>query len=151
MGKWNAVSSRLSGRARIYPDLVRHPWDLGTMSATLAEVSESPSAALVAMIQELRGAGVTEALRDLHDPAWGDNFADYAYRMGTRPIADGFFEYADPTWETLRSEVAQAASDMDLIPYHDRSEVQSMAEGRWNPRGRDTQRPTVDREAGRGR
>ena len=50
--------------------------------------------------------------------------------MATKPIADGFFQYADPTWETLGSGVAQAALDMDLILDLDRPEVREMAEGR---------------------
>jgi len=132
MGKWRAVVRRLPGKYS-YPDLVRHPWDLGAMSAILAEAGASPTAALSAMIREQRGEAVTEALRSLHDPAWGQNFAAYAHLMATRPIGDGFFQYADPTWATLRGDVALAALKMDLIPVRDRPEVQQMAEGRWDP------------------
>ncbi len=135
MGKWSAVFSRLPGRARIYPDLVRHPWDLGAMRATLALVAPSQDTSLAAWIEEVRGPNVKDGLRGLGDPAWSDNYVDYAHRMGTQPIADGFFEYADPTWETLRREVALAALAMDLVPVHDRPEVQAMAEGRWETAG----------------
>jgi len=151
MGKWNAVSARLPGRARIYPDLVRHPWDLGAMSAILTETGAEPTAALSAMIEELRGPDVTIGLRGLGDPAWAENYADYAHRMGTRPVADGFFQYADPSWETLRREVALAALAMDLVPSNDRPEVQEMAEGRWVPRGPDggAEGPVRDAESRR--
>ena len=150
-GKWKAVSTRLPGRARTYPDLVRHPWDLGAMRATLVLGVRAPDASLAAMIGELRGPSVTVGLRGLGDPAWAENYADYARRMGTRPITDGFYQYADPSWETLRSEVALAALSMDLVPRGDRAEVQQMAEGRWGRPGRAPGQPAGGRGTGPGR
>lgn len=135
LGKWSAVTTRLPGRARIYPDLVRHPWDLGAMRAALALGMPPRDTSRAAMLEEHSGPEVTVGLRGLGDPSWGDNYADYAQRMGMRPIADSFFQHADSAWETLRSEVALAALAMDLVPARDRPEVQGMAEGRWETPG----------------
>ena len=116
-------------------ETVRHPWDLSAMRATLALVAPTQDTSLAAMIEEARGPNVTDGLRGLGDPAWSSNYADRAHRMGMQLIADGFFEYADPTWETLRRDVALAALAMDLVTGHDRPEVQGMAEGRWATTG----------------
>ncbi len=133
MGKWQAVCARLPGRARSHSSLIRHPWDLGTMSATLEVGTKTPPPELAEMIGELRGPAVSAGLRGLHDPAWQAAFDDYADAMATRPISDSLYAYADPSWPTVRSDVARAALDMDLVPLPDRLEVLEMAEGRWEP------------------
>ncbi len=107
MGKWHAVCDRLPGRARIYPALVRHPWDLGTLSATLSAIAARPAPALAKMIRELRGPKVSAALRELRDPAWGEAFADYAGAMATRPVVD--FTHSDDTPPVDRAEKRRRA------------------------------------------
>ena len=134
MGKWQAVCERLLGRALIYPELIRHPWDLGTMEATLAGIARIPPPDLAEMIEERRGPAVSAVLRDLHDPDWGAAFTDYADLMATRPISDNLPQYADPTWPTVRRKVAQVALAMDLVPVRDRAEAQEMTEGQWETR-----------------
>ncbi len=145
MGKWQAVCERLPGRARIYPELIRHPWDLGSMSATLEMGASHPAPDLAKMIGERRGPAVSAALRELYDPAWQAAFDDYAHRMATRPISDFLYSYADPPWSTVRSNVALVALDMDLVPVRDRREVLEMVEGRWAPR-----QPGLPRDRGGG-
>ncbi len=134
MEKWQAVCERLPGRALDDPALVRHPWDLGTMTATLTGVVQYPGPDLTEMIAACRGPALTAGLRELHDPHWQDAFSDYADLMGTRPISDSLRQYADPTWPTLRRWVARVALNMDLVPDRDRVEVEEMSAGRWTPR-----------------
>ncbi len=133
MGKWQAVCRRLQGRARIHPALIRHPWDLGSMSATLVGIAKSPPPELAEMIMEQRGPDVSAVLRGLHDPDLQAAFDDYADAMATRPIADILYSYADPSWSTVKRHVAQVALDMDLVPLRDRSEVREMALRRLAP------------------
>ncbi len=133
MGKWQALCERLPGRPRDNPALVRHPWDLATMEATLTGVAQYSSPDLAEMIGECRVPALTAALRELHDPYWENAFNDYADLMGTRPISDSLRQYADPTWLTVRALVAQVALNMDLVPSRDRDEVEEMFAGRWAP------------------
>ncbi len=145
MGKWQAVCERIPGRAVLNPALIRHPWDLGAMTTMLSAAARVPALDLAEMIAERRGPAITAALRELHDPGWEDAFADYSDLMATRPIADDFFQYADPTWPTLIGRVAQVALNMDLVPGRDRDEAEEMAVRRWTPR-----QPGRTRERGRG-
>ena len=76
MGKRNGVSRRLPGPGRIYPDLVRHPWDLSVTRTALVLGVRAQDATVSAMSRELRGPSLTEALRNLQDSVWGeDSFA----------------------------------------------------------------------------
>ncbi len=144
MGKWEAVCGRLTDTDTRHGDLIRHPWDLGTMSEELAARAQHPSLALSEMIEERCNPDLTDALRKLHDPYWEAAFDAYAPRMATRPISDSN-PAADPTWRPLRWLVAQVALDMNLVPDRDRAEVGEMAAGQWRPR-----QPDQTRERGRG-
>ena len=95
MGKWQSVCDVIPG-PDAYPALTRHPWDLGTMSVTLAGIAQSPLPELAEMIGDLRGPIVSAGLRSLHNPAWQAAFDDYAEAMATRPIAGFLYSYADP-------------------------------------------------------
>ncbi len=144
MGKWQAVRERLPGFAVINAPLIRHPWDLGTMTRALTRTAQQPSPALAKMIEKRRDIALTLALRDLHDPDWEKAYADYARRMATRAISD-IRPDAEPTWPTLRKRVAGVALDMGLVPIQHRAEVRKMAAGQWSPH-----QPDQTRGRGRG-
>ncbi len=132
MGKWQSVCERLTDPVRKYRGLVRHPWDLGTMSPALAEGTRIPPPTLAEKIAARRGPALTEALRGLHNPDWEEAFTHYADLMTTRYISDSGPD-ADPTWRTLRGLVARAALEMDLVPIRGRAEAGEIAAWQWTP------------------
>ena len=93
MGKRRALARRLRGRQPSDPLPVRHAWEVGAVSATLAEAGGSPCAALAGMITGAAGrpfirgtersscSGVTEQLRRVCRPDRREG-----YRMWLLPV-----------------------------------------------------------------
>lgn len=127
MGKWQALSTPWFSRRDTYPELIRHPWDLGTMETVLEASFNPPAKTLQELADERRAPQITEALRELFHPAWERNYSSYVDRMGTRPIDDQFPQYAYPTWPKVRRSMIRTALRMDVVPARNRPEVGRMA------------------------
>ena len=126
LGKWQALSKWLAGRRYTGGDYVRHPADLAAMRTALRAAYRFRPKPLVDLVSERRGPGVTQALRELQDPAWKAHYANYLRRMGQLPVLDGrSFTY--PPWPAVQKRVAHLALELQLVPERDRPEAWGLA------------------------
>lgn len=127
MGKWKALSTWLAGRRYTGGDYVRHPADLAAMRGSGAFDPGAVTGARAALAAELRGPGVTKALRELQAPEWESNYQDYLRRMGQLPVRALRSAFSYPTWRPVLQSVAAMALDLKLVPERDLPEVKQMA------------------------
>ena len=86
--------------------------------------------ARAALAAELRGSGVTQALRALQAPEWEANYRDYLRRMGQLPARALPSAFSYPSWRPVLQSVAAMALDLKLVPEKDLPVVKQMAQER---------------------